>query len=297
MSGRLGSPAGPGGAVMVDVARLAGVSQKTVSRVVNNAPYVRPDVRDECAGRSRNWVTGRTSRPRRWPGSGTTPSACCALGTPLFGPSRRVFTLEQAARRHGYTLALASVPDLSATSVAEGIDSLLQRGVEGLVIEVPTHLVEFDAAPARGVAGGHQCRLDRRPAAAGGRSTSTRATSAAELTALPARPRATRPSGISPVRVTGMPPRSGSTAGVQPCGQPGRPVPRVLYGDWSAASGYASGLHAGRTIRRHGDLRRQRPHGDGRAAGLRRGRPVGSRATSRSSASTTCPRRSSRWCR
>ncbi|HYI55803.1 MAG TPA: LacI family DNA-binding transcriptional regulator, partial [Microlunatus sp.] len=31
---------------MVDVARRAGVSQKTVSRVVNNAPYVRADVRD-----------------------------------------------------------------------------------------------------------------------------------------------------------------------------------------------------------------------------------------------------------
>ena len=35
------------GVVMVDVAKRAGVSQKTVSRVVNNAPYVRPDVRDK----------------------------------------------------------------------------------------------------------------------------------------------------------------------------------------------------------------------------------------------------------
>ena len=31
---------------MVDVARLAGASQKTVSRVVNGAPHVRPDVRE-----------------------------------------------------------------------------------------------------------------------------------------------------------------------------------------------------------------------------------------------------------
>ena len=34
------------GVVMVDVARAAGVSQKTVSRVVNEAPYVRAEVRD-----------------------------------------------------------------------------------------------------------------------------------------------------------------------------------------------------------------------------------------------------------
>ena len=34
---------------MVDVARRAGVSQKTVSRVVNNAPHVRPDVREKVS--------------------------------------------------------------------------------------------------------------------------------------------------------------------------------------------------------------------------------------------------------
>ena len=40
-----GRGAGRGGPEQIDVARLAGVSQKTVSRVVNNAPHVRPDVR------------------------------------------------------------------------------------------------------------------------------------------------------------------------------------------------------------------------------------------------------------
>ena len=74
-----------------------------------------------------------------------------ALGTRLFGPSRRVFTLEHEARRLGYTMALASVPDLSARSVAEGMDALLKRGVEGVVVEVPTHLVEFDPGQLAGV--------------------------------------------------------------------------------------------------------------------------------------------------
>ena len=74
-----------------------------------------------------------------------------ALGTPLFGPSRRVFTLEHEARRQGYRLALASVPDLSAASVCLGVDSLLERGVEGLVVEVPTHL--FEIRPDRAQAG------------------------------------------------------------------------------------------------------------------------------------------------
>ena len=47
MASALHSPSGGSrGVVMVDVARLAGVSQKTVSRVVNGAPHVRPDVRE-----------------------------------------------------------------------------------------------------------------------------------------------------------------------------------------------------------------------------------------------------------
>jgi LacI family transcriptional regulator len=62
-----------------------------------------------------------------------------------------VFTLERAARQRGYTLALVSLPDLSAVSVAEGIDSLLARGVEGVVLEVPSHLVELDASQLAGL--------------------------------------------------------------------------------------------------------------------------------------------------
>lgn len=138
-------------AVMVDVARRAGVSQKTVSRVVNNAPYVRQDVRDKVnqaiaeLGYRPNAAAQALARER------SHSVGVLTLGTPLFGPSRRVFTLEQAARRHGYTLALVSIPDLSAASVAEGVGSLLARGVEGVVIEVPTHLVDLDAAQLAGL--------------------------------------------------------------------------------------------------------------------------------------------------
>jgi DNA-binding LacI/PurR family transcriptional regulator len=137
--------------VMVDVARRAGVSQKTVSRVVNNAPYVRAHVRDRVnraiaeLGYRPNVAAQALARER------THTVGVLALGTPLHGPSRRVFTLERAARHHGYTLALASIPDLSAASVAEGLDSLLARGVEGVVLEVPNHLVQLDAVQLAGL--------------------------------------------------------------------------------------------------------------------------------------------------
>src|SRR5690242_2733464 len=107
-------PTGPNakGVVMVDVARLAGVSQKTVSRVVNNAPYVRPDVREkviaaiEELGYRPNVAAQALARNR------THVIGMLAAATSLHGPARRVFTIEQAARRHGYSLALATLPDL-----------------------------------------------------------------------------------------------------------------------------------------------------------------------------------------
>jgi DNA-binding LacI/PurR family transcriptional regulator len=142
---------GSRGVVMIDVARAAGVSQKTVSRVVNGAPYVRPDVRErvkraiEELGYRPNAAAQALRRER------SHTIGILTLGTPFVGPSRRVFTLEHEARRLGYTLALSSVPDLSARSVADGIDELLSRRIEGLVVEMPTHLIDLDPAQLAGL--------------------------------------------------------------------------------------------------------------------------------------------------
>src|SRR3954465_11094142 len=97
------------GVVMVDVARRAGVSQKTVSRVVNNAPHVRPDVRDkvnaviEELGYRPN-VAARALARQRTPAPGML-----VVGASLNGPARRLFSVDQAAPRTLYTVALATV--------------------------------------------------------------------------------------------------------------------------------------------------------------------------------------------
>ena len=69
MASALASPGGGSrGVVMVDVARLAGVSQKTVSRVVNGAPHVRPAVRERVNRaieqlRDKLWWTSTNRKP------------------------------------------------------------------------------------------------------------------------------------------------------------------------------------------------------------------------------------------
>jgi DNA-binding LacI/PurR family transcriptional regulator len=230
---------GPRGVVMVDVARLAGVSQKTVSRVVNDAPHVRPDVRDrvnraiEQLGYRPNSAAQALARER------SHTIGVLTLGTRFFGPSRRVFTLEHEARGLGYTMALTSVPDLSARSVADGIDALLKRGVEGLVVEVPTHLIDIDPAQLAGLpvvtsAGwitgvSHQAVVDIDQEEACRDLTGYLLGLGHDTVWHVAGP---RDWDAAQKRVDGW--RSALR-------HAGARVPRVLYGDWSAASGYKQG--------------------------------------------------------
>jgi DNA-binding LacI/PurR family transcriptional regulator len=225
--------------VMIDVARAAGVSQKTVSRVVNGAPYVRPDVRErvnraiEQLGYRPNAAAQALRRER------SHTIGILALGTQFFGPSRRVFTLEHEARRLGYALALSSVPDLSARSVADGIGALLNRRVEGLVVEMPTHLIGLDPAQLAGL-----------PVV----------TSAGWITGVPRQAVVDIDQEAACRELTGYllglghrtvwhvaGPRDWDAAQKRIDGwrsalrDAGVRIPRVLYGDWSAASGYEQG--------------------------------------------------------
>jgi LacI family transcriptional regulator len=224
---------------MVDVARRAGVSQKTVSRVVNNAPHVRPYVREkvnqaiEELGYLPN-VAARALASQR-----THTIGVLAAGAAMLGPARRLYSLEQAARQHGYTLTVTSLPDLSAPCVAKGIKGLLARGVEGLVIEVPTHLVEVDALQL----GGRPVVTSTGPIAGIENQTVIDVDQAGicrQLTEY------LLSLGHETVWHVAGPPdwdaaaerRAGWQSALEAAG---RRVPPVLVGDWSARSGYERG--------------------------------------------------------
>lgn len=225
---------------MVDVARLAGVSQKTVSRVVNNAPHVRPDVREKVSRAIEELGYLPNVAARALASHRTHTIGVLASGAPLHGPSRRLLTLEHAARRHGYALAVTSLPDLSAEHVAEGIKDLLARGVEGLVIEVPTHLVEVDALQLGGLpvvtSAGPIAGIDNQTVLDVDQAAICREMTEYLLSL-----------GHKTVwHVAG--PRDWDAAEKRCVGwqsaleSAGRSVPPVLVGDWSARSGYEHGL-------------------------------------------------------
>jgi DNA-binding LacI/PurR family transcriptional regulator len=125
---------------MWDVAAVAKVSQKTVSRVINDAPNVSPEVRRRVQAAIRELGYRPNPAARALVTHRTHSIGVIAVGTPQFGPAMRVFSLERAARSHGYELALATPEDTSPTHIREALESLLARGVEGIVLEVPTEL-------------------------------------------------------------------------------------------------------------------------------------------------------------
>jgi DNA-binding LacI/PurR family transcriptional regulator len=118
---------------MADVAVVAGVSHMTVSRVLNDPVSVKPETRDrvEAAMRSlgyrpntvaRALATGRTRR-----------IGVLALATALYGPTSTLLSIEIAARLAGYHLDIVRPPSVTRRSLAEAVDGLQSRGVDGII--------------------------------------------------------------------------------------------------------------------------------------------------------------------
>jgi DNA-binding LacI/PurR family transcriptional regulator len=116
------------------VARLAGVSQKTVSRVLNNEPYVRDELRDRVLlaarqlgyrpnGAARSLLSGRSRR-----------LGVISLGARLYGPMTMLVAIERSARRLGYAVSVAHTSEDDQHGVAEAIEGLLEQGVDGIVL-------------------------------------------------------------------------------------------------------------------------------------------------------------------
>lgn len=124
----------PGG---TDVARLAGVSQKTVSRVMNDEAHVREDVRQRVLAAARELGYRRNNQARALNSGRTNRIGVVSLGSALFGPSSLLIALERAARSTGYTVAVMHTVEGDAGGAPGAIDALLEEGVDGIIISEP----------------------------------------------------------------------------------------------------------------------------------------------------------------
>jgi DNA-binding LacI/PurR family transcriptional regulator len=120
-----------------DVARLAGVSQKTVSRVLNDEPHVSAQLRERVLDAARE-LGYRPNRAARALTSGRTYRiGVASLGTSLYGPSTLLVALERAARSTGYALSVVNTFEGEPGGVVGAVDTLLEQGVDGIVLSEP----------------------------------------------------------------------------------------------------------------------------------------------------------------
>jgi DNA-binding LacI/PurR family transcriptional regulator len=123
-------------ATLRDVANLAGVSTKTVSRVVNHQNEISSSTRQRVQAAIdqldyRPNILARSLIHQR-----THTLAVIAWGIDYFGPSRTVVGIEQEANELGYSLFLSLVSH-PTDDHEQILDVLISRRVEGIIWAIP----------------------------------------------------------------------------------------------------------------------------------------------------------------
>ncbi len=128
--------------VMADVARRAGVSQQTVSRVLNGHPNVSAATKADVLAAihdlgyrpnvaARTLVTGKTN-----------VLGVISFDTTLYGPASMLYGIERAAHPD-YFVGIASLPAFDRRSLTQAVDRFLGQAVAGIIVIAPeTHAVE-----------------------------------------------------------------------------------------------------------------------------------------------------------
>ncbi len=121
---------------MADVAAAAGVSHQTVSRVLNDHPLVKDATRQrvlEAIGalgyRRNNAARALATNRSGLIGLVTTHMA-------LHGPNMIAGAVQEAAHAAAYGVALIGLPQLSAETLRDAVDRLLNQSVEAVVVSV-----------------------------------------------------------------------------------------------------------------------------------------------------------------
>jgi DNA-binding LacI/PurR family transcriptional regulator len=120
------------------VARLAGVSHQTVSRVLNGHPSVREDTRTRVLGAmgELQFRPSRAARVLSTRRSETIGVLAAAVGS-HYGPASSVSAVEDAARERGFYATVAHLASVSPDAIAAAVEDLLGQDVEGIVIVAP----------------------------------------------------------------------------------------------------------------------------------------------------------------
>jgi LacI family transcriptional regulator len=129
---------------LADVARAAGVSSATVSRVLNNPDLVRPAVQTKVyrAIDSLGFTPDAAARALKSRRTRTVGAVVPTLGVAIFATG--ITGLQNRLRENGYTLLIAN-SEYDPTKELQETRVLLDRGVDGLVLVGDANLARASA--------------------------------------------------------------------------------------------------------------------------------------------------------
>ncbi len=122
---------------MTDVARLAGVSYQTVSRVMHDSPHVSGETRERVltAIRALDYRPNTVAQALVTGRSRTL--GVVSFDTTLYGPASTVLGVEEAAHDAGYAVSIASLRSLERDAVVAAVEGMAGQGVDGIVVVAP----------------------------------------------------------------------------------------------------------------------------------------------------------------
>lgn len=227
------------GPSIADVARLTGVSGQTVSRVANGLHNVDADTRERVLAAMREVGYRPNSAARALRNGQFRSIGVIVFELSSFGNTRTLDAIAAAATTSGYAVTLLPVLDASQEAVSGAFSRLGEQVVDCVIILIEAHTLDDaevplpDGLPVVVVdsSAHYDCPIVDTDQAQGARLATE------HLLDL----------GHSTVWHLGGPPSSfAATRRLQSWEKTltdrGCPVPHVLFGDWSAESGYGAGF-------------------------------------------------------
>lgn len=126
-----------------DVAKLAGVSHQTVSRVLNNHSSLKPTTREKVEDAIAQLKYRPSQAARQLVTSKSGMIGLIVVDTNLFGPTSIRNAMENEARDNGYTVTSISVLQEDRDSWVKGIEHLKQLDIDGIItVALPLEIVK-----------------------------------------------------------------------------------------------------------------------------------------------------------
>ena len=122
---------------MADVARLAGVSVPTVSRVVNGYTHVTPQVRERVEAAMAQLRYRPNAAARALVTNRSRHIGVITYAMSVTSPSLALFGVSEEARTYGYSTNLVTLDDVRAPSIRDALAHLARDAVDGVVMLAP----------------------------------------------------------------------------------------------------------------------------------------------------------------